>query len=99
MVQTLQKFVEVPQLQFLHGFGRPCDHAETLSRDSEDATDSIHRRSPWTFQSPQRQVRTVAAVHGRPGGGDEGSLLQFCSIFRPPSIWTLRPRVAETPGV
>ena len=28
-----------------------------------------------------------------------GSLPQFCSIFRPPSIWTLRPRVAGTPGV
>ena len=26
-------------------------------------------------------------------------LLQFCSMFRPPSIWTLRPRVAGTPGV
>ena len=28
-----------------------------------------------------------------------GSLLQFCSIFRPPSIWTRRPRAAGTPGV
>ena len=28
-----------------------------------------------------------------------GSLLQFCSIFRPPSIWTLRLWVAGTPGV
>ena len=26
----------------------------------------------------------------------KGSLLQFCSIFRRPSIWTLRPRVAGT---
>ena len=29
----------------------------------------------------------------------KGSLLQFCSIFRPPSTWTLRPSVAGTPGV
>ena len=38
-----------------------------------------------------RGVGMVAALRGR--------LMQFCSIFRPPSIWTLRPRVAGTPGV
>ena len=29
-VQTMQTFVEVPQSQFLHGYGRLCDHAATL---------------------------------------------------------------------
>ena len=29
MVPILQKFVEVPQLQFLHGCGRRRDHAAT----------------------------------------------------------------------
>ena len=38
--------------------------SDTLSRDSEGATDSVHRRSQWTFLSPQRHVRTVASVHG-----------------------------------
>ena len=47
-----------------------CLCSDKLSRDSQSATDSVHRRSQWTFQSPQRQVRTVAVVHG--GGGDEG---------------------------
>ena len=46
--------------------------SDKLSRDSESATDSVHRRSQWTFQSPQRQVSTVAAVHGRLLDGDEG---------------------------
>ena len=45
-----------------------CLRSDELSRD---ATDSVHRRSPWTFQLPQRQLRTVAVVHGRHGGGDE----------------------------
>ena len=73
--------------------------SDKLSRDSESATDSVHRRSQWTFQSPQRQVSTVAAVHGRLLAAMKGSSLQFCSIFRPPSIWTSRPRVAGTQGV
>ena len=45
--------------------------SDKLSRDSESATDSVHRWSQWTFQSPQRQVSTVAVVHGRLLGGDE----------------------------
>ena len=64
--------------------------SDKLSRDSEGATDSVHRWSQWTFQSPQRQVCRVAAVHGGPClagmvAAMRGSLLQFCSIFRPPS--------------
>ena len=34
MVQTLLYSVEVPQLLFLHGHGRPCDPAATLGCDS-----------------------------------------------------------------
>ena len=30
--------------------------SDKLSRDSESVTDSVHRQSQWTFQSPQRQV-------------------------------------------
>ena len=41
--------------------------SDKLSQDSESATDSVHRRSQWTFQS-----RLVRAVHGRLLGGDEG---------------------------
>ena len=99
MVSTLQFFVEVPQSQCLPVVDVAVLCSDKLSRDSEGATDSVHRQSQWTLQPPQSQARTVSAVHGRHGGGDEGSLLQFCSIFRPPSIWTLRPRVAGTPGV
>ena len=44
----------------------------------------------------QRLVHTVQAVQGASCGWlrgcDEVFLLQFCSIFRPPSIRTLRPR-------
>ena len=72
MVQTLHKFVEVPQSQFLPVVDVAVLCSDKLSRDSEGATDSVHCRSQWTFQSPQRQLRTVAAVHGGPGGGDEG---------------------------
>ena len=97
--RLLHKFVEVPQWQFLLVVDVAVLCSDKLSRDSESATDSVHRRSQWTFQSPQRQVSTVAAVHGRLLAAMKGSSLQFCSIFRPPSIWTLRPRVAGTPGV
>ena len=103
MVQTLLYSVEAPQLQFLHGCGRPCDPAETLGCVSQvPRTQFI--AGVWTFL-----IATVTGTHscscarqalfGRPGGGDEGSLLQFCRTYRPPSIWTLRPRVAGTPGV
>ena len=46
--------------------------SDTLSCDSKGATDSVHRRSQWTFLSPQRHVRTVAAVHGWLADGDVG---------------------------
>ena len=67
--------------------------SDKLSRDSGSATGSVHRLSQWTFQSPQRQVSTVAAVHVRLLAAMNGSSLQFCSFFRPPSFWTLRPRL------
>ena len=87
------------------GFGRRCEHAATrcLATVKVPQTQFIAGVCGH-FPSKQRQVRTVAAVLGRPClagmvAAMRGSLLQFCSIFRPPSIWTLRPRVAGTPGV
>ena len=75
-----------------------CLCSDTLSRDSEGATDSVHRRSQWTFQSPQnRYAQFQLCMAGLTAM--RGSLLQVCSIFRPPSFRTLRPRVAGTPGV
>ena len=76
--------------QFIDGCGRPCDHAATFCFDSGSATDPV-RQSWWTFSFATEGVGMVAAMRS--------SLLQFCSIFREPSIWTLRPRVAGTPGV
>ena len=87
MVQILQKFVEVPQSQFLPVVDVAVLCSDTLSRDSKGATVATEH------------VRTVAAVMVGMMAAMRGSLLQFCSIFRPPSIWTLRPRVAGTPGV
>ena len=72
--------------QFIDSFGRPCDHAETVA-----TVEVLHIQfitgAGGHFRSQQR---------GRHGGGDEGILLQFRSIFGPPSIWTLRPRVTGT---
>ena len=46
----------------------------------------------------QRPVRTVQLCRAGPladlVAATRGSLLEVSSIFRPPSIWTLRPRVA-----
>ena len=56
-VQTLLNSVEVPQLQFLHGYGRPFVPAATLGCDS---------------LVPRTQFIAVALVHGRHLGGDEG---------------------------
>ena len=75
--------------QFIDSYGRPCDHAETV------ATVEAHH-----FQFIAGAGGHFSfATEGRHGGSVEGCVLQFCSIFRPPSIWTLRPRVAGTPGV
>ena len=38
MVQTLQTFVEVPQSQFLHGYGRPCDCAATPREEGNQSS-------------------------------------------------------------
>ena len=85
------EIVEVPQSQFLPGCGRRRDYAATSCLATVIAAiDSVHRRSQWTFLSPQREVRTVAAVHGG---------LVWPAWWRRWSIWTSRPRVAGTPGV
>ena len=75
--------------QFIGSYGRTCDHAETVATVEVPQIQFI-ARAGGHFRSQQR----VGMVAARRGG-----LLQFCSIFRPPSIWTLRPRVAGTPGV
>ena len=55
----------------------------------------------------QRRVRTVQLCMAMPClaglvAAMRGSLLQFCSIFQPPSFWTLRPGGGDagrlTPG-
>ena len=46
MVQTLLNSVEVPQLQFLHGYGRPCDSAVRLS-SSPEFVEILLRNSGW----------------------------------------------------
>ena len=47
------------------GCGRRRDYAATSCLATVKVQqDSVHRWSQLTFQSPQRQVRTVAAVHG-----------------------------------
>ena len=74
--------------QVIDGYGRPCDHAETVATVEVPHFQFI-AGAGGRFRSQQR-VGMVAALRD--------SLLQFCSIFRPPSIWTLRPRVAGTPG-
>ena len=54
-----------------------------VSRQSS-ASDSVHRRSLWTFPFATETCMhswscAWRALFGRHGGGDEGSLLQFCS--------------------
>ena len=101
MVQTLQKkFVEVPQSQFLPGCGRRCVYAAasclaTLKMPQKEFIAGVRGHfSRHRDRHAQLQLCMVGMVAAM-----RGSLLQFCSIFRPPSIWTLRPRVAGTPGV
>ena len=84
---------------FRHGYGFPCDPAATLGCDSQvpqtqsspEFVDILLRNRDRYAQLQLCMVGMMAAMWG--------SLLQFCSIFRPPSICTLRPRVAGTSGV
>ena len=77
MVQTLLNSVEVPQSQFPHGCGRPCDPAATLGCDSQVPQTQFIAGVCGHSSSQQWLVRLVAAMWG--------GLLQYCSIFRPPS--------------
>ena len=79
---TEQKAVEVPQLQcsdkvvdvLVEGRnGRSCEHAATLGlANSESASDSVHRRSWWTFQFAS-ETGTLSAGYG----GDESLFAYF----------------------
>ena len=44
MAQTLQKTVEVPQLQFLHGCGRRCEMQRQVPGSSGRCLRSVHRQ-------------------------------------------------------
>ena len=68
------------------GYGRPCDPAADVWLRHSSAADSVHRWSLSTFFFATVAGTRVAAMRGR--------MLQVCSIFRPLSFWTLRPRVA-----
>ena len=100
MVQTLQKFVEVPQSQFLPGCGRRRVFAATrcLATVKVPQIQFIAGVSGHFSRHRDRYAQLQLCMVGM-AAAMRGSLLQFCSIFRPPSIWTLRPRVAGTPGV
>ena len=83
MVQTLRKFVEVLQLQFLPGCGRRCVYAATsclatvkmpqIQFNAGVRGHSSRHRDRYA-QLQLCMVGTVAAMRG--------SLLQFCNIFR-----------------
>ena len=49
-----------------------------LSRDSEGATESVHRRSQWMSVVAEKGLLAVER------GGDEGILAFFGAIFRAP---------------
>ena len=72
--------------QFIDGCGRPCDHAATFCFDSGSATDSVHRRCPWTVQLCNRGGHSAFSSGGY--GGDEGFFRPFAAIFRAPSVRT-----------
>ena len=44
MALTLQKTVEVPQLQFLHGCGRPCEMQRQVPGSSGRCLRTVHRQ-------------------------------------------------------
>ena len=100
MVQTLQKFVEVPQSQFLPVVGRPCAHAATLGLATlkvpqiqfiAGVSGHFSRHKDRNGQLQLCMVGMVSAMRG--------SLLKFCSIFGLRPAGRRVPRVAGTPGV
>ena len=96
MVQTLQKFVEVPQSQFLRLWtslyyaATSCLATVKVPLIQFIAGVSGHFSRERYAQLQLCMVGMMSVMR---------SSLQYCSIFRPPSIWTMRPRVAGTPGV
>ena len=81
--------------QFIDSYGCPCYHAETVVTVEVPQFQFIARAGGRS--SSQQMDSRLSALAGL--AAMKGGLLQFCGIFLPPSIWTLRPRVAGTPGV
>ena len=98
----LMQVVVVPQVQFC-GYGRCCDHAVTSClANSEGASDSVHRRSWWTFQFAT-ETGTLSAGYGG-GMGFSPTLTHFsCSsrssgierqFLSPPMVKSSLPLIA-----
>ena len=98
--------LEVPQVLFLRFDDTVITQRQVWISRTVSGSSQIQFIAPFEDipVAQQRLVRTVQPMQGLPVMAGlvaalRGSLLQFCSIFRPPSIRTLRPRVAGTPGV
>ena len=72
MAQTVQKIVELPQVQLLRSCGRLCAHAETISRVSRQvvivasrATDHGGIVKVHSFYELEQIVASRATDHGR----------------------------------
>ena len=79
VVQFFDNLADVPVVQVLGGAAGAVPAGG--SRDSEGASDSVHRRSQWTFQLCNRDGY---AAFLRGYGGGEGFLRPFQAIFRAP---------------
>ena len=92
------EFVEVPlRSSFLVVDVAVFMQRQVVSRQSSPLSQFIARVSGYFSRSRDGYAQFQLCMPGL--AAMRGSLLQFCSIFRPPSFWTLRPRVAGTPGV
>ena len=83
MVRTLQKFVEVPQSQFLPGCGRRRDYAATRCLATVKVPQSqLIAGVSGPFCRHRDMYAQVAAVHGWLADGDEGVVCcSFAAFF------------------
>ena len=77
-VACYDKVVDVPVVQFIDGLDVPVIMQRRRSRDSEGATDSVHRRSRG--RSSRHRDGSAPSVYD----GDEGFFRVFFRIFRAP---------------
>ena len=114
MVPPFRKTMEFPQLQYVSwwsvhllckSFSMPvvpqARMVQTLLNSVTLGGDCQVTQTQFNAGVCGHSLRNmcVAGLFGPHGGGDEGILLQFCSICRTPSSWTSSARVAGTPGV